>query len=136
MTSETLVAVKVTTTAGLGSLIVATTGDIEFMVLMITGVFAATTSYFYDWVHRDPRKLGLREVSEVIKYILYGVTVMFVVFYLGMGYGSRYIELPLTAWGLIATVAAGSAISIVGWSTTIAKEAIRSLLKVSKGSHD
>ena len=115
----TTVTTKAIASGGIGAALAFVLNDAEFIPLLLSGLFASITSYFYDWVHRDPRELGLKEFSELIKYNLYGVTVMFVVFYLGKEHGGEYVSLPLTSWGFISAMCAGSAVGIVEWFTKI-----------------
>jgi len=115
----TTVTTKAIASGGIGAALAFVLNDAEFIPLLLSGLFASITSYFYDWVHRDPRELGLKEFSELIKYNLYGVTVMFVVFYLGKEHGGEYVSLPLTSWGFISAMCAGSAVGIVEWFAKI-----------------
>ena len=113
--TSTTVATKAVASGGIGVALAFILNDNEFIPLLLSGVFASVSSYFYDWVHRDPRHIGLKEFSELIKYNLYGITVMFVVFYLGKEHGSEYVSLPLTSWGFVSALCAGSAVGIVEW---------------------
>jgi len=113
---------KAAVSGGLSTLLVATINDAEMMALLLTGMFASLTSFFYDWVHRDPRELGLRELSELMKHLFYGIAVMFIIFSVGVELGNSYIELPNTSWGFISALCAGSAVSIVEWTSSIIKK--------------
>jgi len=120
----TTITTKAIASGGLAMVLSFCVNDTEFIPLLLSGLFASFTSYFYDWVHRDPRKLGLKELSELIKYMLYGVSMMFIIYYIGKEHGNRYISLPLTSWGFIAAICAGSAVTIVGFVANILKKYI------------
>jgi len=120
----TPVAVKAAASGGLGMAFAFILNDTEFIPLLLSGLFASFTSYFYDWVHRDPRELGLKELSELLKYNLYGISVMFIVFYLGKEHGNDYVSLPITSWGFVAALCAGSAVAIVEWIANLVNKYI------------
>ena len=113
------VSTKAVASGGVGTILAFIFNDAEFIPLILTGLFASITSYFYDWVHRSPRHSGLKELSELIKYTFYGVAVMFIVYYLGKEHGSEYVNLPLTSWGFVAALCAGSAVTIVEWFSEV-----------------
>ena len=118
MTSS-IAATKAVASGGLGAALAFVFNDAEFIPLLLTGIFASVTSYFYDWVHRNGRAAGLKELSELIKYTFYGISVMFIVYYVGKEYGGEYIHIPLTSWGFVAALCAGSAVTIVEWFSKI-----------------
>ena len=108
--------IKSIASGGIGTALALLLGDTESMSLLAIGLISSLFSFFYDWVHTHPRIFGLAQVSCIMKYVLYGVSLMFVAFYLGVNQGSEYLcELPKTAWGLVAAMIAGSAVSIVDW---------------------
>ena len=109
------VGAKAVATGGVGAGLAYISGSVEFLPLVYTGLFASISSYFYDWVHRDPRHIGLKEFSELVKYMFYGTSIMFIVFYLGKNHGSEYINLPTSSWGFLSALCAGSAVSLVEW---------------------
>jgi|GEM_PF-6226220 len=110
------VSAKAIATGGIGVALMAIFNDAEVMFLIVTGLFASLSSYFYDWVHRHPRVFGLKEMSEVLKYSFYGLSVIFIIYYLGKNNGHDFIDLPSSAWGFIAALCAGSAVQMVEWS--------------------
>jgi hypothetical protein len=129
MTAQAATA-KAIASGGLGSVFAFMLGDAEFIPLVIVGVFASSSSYFYDWVHRDPKAAGLKELSELVKYIFYGISVMFIVFYICKVYVSTYINLPISSFGFIAALCSASAVSIVEWASSMFKIFVNK--KVSK----
>ena len=114
MTSE-VIAVKAVVSGGLGMAIATFLGDSELMSLLVIGVFSSLLSFFYDWAHTHPRVFGIKQIADITKYVFYGVILMFIAFYIGVGKGAEYIELPKTAWGMMSALVAGSAVSIVDW---------------------
>ena len=113
------ISAKVVASGGIGTTIAFIINDAEFLPLILSGLFASVTSYFYDWVHKHPRNTGLKEISELVKYCFYGVSVMFIIYYLGKEHGREFVSLPLTSWGFIAALCAGSAVTIVEWFSKI-----------------
>jgi hypothetical protein len=113
------VSVKAVATGGIGVALMAIFNDTEVMFLIVTGIFASLSSYFYDWVHRYPRSFGLKEISEALKYSFYGLSVIFIIYYLGKNNGHSYIDLPSSAWGFIAALCAGSAVQLVEWAKEV-----------------
>ena len=128
MVVENAVLSKAVVSGGVGTALAMGIGESEFIILFGTGALSATMSFFYDWAHRHPKQFGLKESSEVMKYILYGVCLTFVVFYLGVNHISQYIELPKTAWAMVAALAAGSAVTIVEWLTPLGATVISKIL--------
>lgn len=115
-TTATTITVKSVSAGGISVLLYSVLNDVEFIMLLITGVFASCMSYAYDWTHREePLKFGLIEFTELIKSIFYGIPMMFIVYHFGIGYTQHYIEVPNTVWGFIAMLCAGSAVAIVEW---------------------
>lgn len=120
MIATTTITVKSVSAGGLSMLLLSTLNDVEFVVLLSVGIFSSVTSFIYDWSHRDhPKTFKLAEAMELFKYVLYGIAVMFVVYYLGTIVGVNYIDFPQVVWGVIAMISAGSAISIVEWFSPI-----------------
>ena len=117
----TIATTKAVTSGGVGMSLAFVIGDSEFIPLMMVGFIASSTSYFYDWVHRDPRHLRLIEFSELMKHIFYGISVMFIAFYIGKIYLSQYINLPISSWGFIAALCSGSAVGIIEWVVSVFK---------------
>jgi hypothetical protein len=114
MTIETATTIKAVSAGGLGMMIIAAFNDVEFVMLFITGAFASTMSYFYDWAHREPPvKFRLAEAMELFKSIFYGIPMMFLVYHYGVNNTGELVNVPVTVWGFIAMVAAGSAVAIV-----------------------
>jgi len=124
MSAETIIIGKAVATGGVSMALLAVFQDVEVVFLIITGLFASLSSFFYDWVHRHPRAFGMRELSELIKYSFYGLSVIFIIYYLGKNHGADYLNLPSSAWGFIAALCAGSAISIVEWSGVVLKKLV------------
>ena len=114
--------VKAVSVGGISAVLVNFFGDTEIIFLIITGLFSSLTSYFYDWIHRHPRAFGMKEVSEIVKYCFYGLSMMFIVYFFGVNNGDKYIDLPPSVWGFIAALCAGSAIKIVEFSAVIASK--------------
>jgi len=115
-TTATTITIKSVSSGGLSILLMAALDDVEFVVLFTTGVFASIMSYIYDWTHRAiPLRFGLVEVTELFKSIFYGIPMMFLVYYFGVNNTGHYIDVPITVWGFIAMLAAGSAVTIVEW---------------------
>lgn len=110
------VTIKPIATGGLSVALMALFNDVEVVFLVVTGLFASLSSYFYDWVHRTHRVFGLKEVSEIFKYSFYGLSVIFIIYYLGKNNGHSFVDLPNSAWGFIAALCAGSAVQIVEWA--------------------
>ncbi len=108
-----VVAVKAVASGGLGVVLATTLGNTEIMTLLIIGVISSLLSFFYDWAHSNPRVFGITQISEVLKYMLYGIAMMFIVFYTCIHNCTEYIDLPKTAWGMVATLSSGSAVGIV-----------------------
>ena len=116
MIHTTIATTKAVSTGAISVALLSFFDDTEIVFLIITGLFASISSYFYDWVHKHPREFRLRELSELIKYCFYGLSVLFVVYYLGKNNASQYVDLPSSAWGFVAALCAGSAIKIVEFS--------------------
>jgi len=125
MLTTTVTTAKAAASGGLGAALAFVFNDAEFIPLLLTGIFASVTSYFYDWVHRSVRSTGLKELSELMKYTFYGISVMFIVYYIGKEHGADYIKLPLTSWGFVAALCAGSAVTIVEWFSNIVNKIIQ-----------
>jgi len=105
---------KSVSAGGLSILLLSTFNDVEFVILLSTGIFASIMSFFYEFTHDDKRqKFTSREFTELLRYIAYGTPVMFIVYYLGILNAGQYITLPVTVWGLVGMLCAGSAITIV-----------------------
>ncbi|MDQ7044715.1 MAG: hypothetical protein Q9M40_07120 [Sulfurimonas sp.] len=113
--------VKATVSGGLGVLVATILGDVEMIVLFLTGAIASSLSYFHDWVHSHPRSSGLKMISEYLKYLFYGVALIFIMYPLCLNYCDKYVDLPITAWGFVAALSSGSAVVIVEWFATIVK---------------
>ena len=119
-TTTTTIAVKSVSTGGLSMLLLTTFDDVEFVVLLAVGIFSSVTSFIYDWSHREhPKTFKLAEMTELFKYVFYGIAVMFTVYYMGAIVGVNYIDFPQVVWGMIAMISAGSAITIVEWFSPI-----------------
>ena len=119
MTETVVTTAKVVSAGGIGMALMTFFNDTETIFLIITGLFSSLTSYFYDWVHRHPRAFGIKEVSEVLKYCFYGLSMMFVIYFYGINNGSEYIDLPQSSWGFIAALCAGSAVEIVEFGSKL-----------------
>ena len=119
LNTSAIVTLKSVSTGGIGALLMSTFNDVEFVMLLIAGVFASVMSYVYDWSHRDKRKFGLVEFTEFGKSVFYGIPVMFIVYHFGVHNAGGYIDAPLSVWGFIAMLSAGSAVAIVEWFTPI-----------------
>lgn len=120
MATTTAITVKSVSAGGISVLLLSVLNDVEFIMLLITGVFASTMSYIYDWTHRSPPlKFGLLEFTELIKSIFYGIPMMFIVYHFGINNTQHYIDVPNTVWGFIAMLCAGSAVTIVEWFAPI-----------------
>ena len=91
--------------------------DVEFMTLFFVGVLSAFFSFFHDWTHTMGMEVNIKRFSELIKYLFYGVSMMFIVFYLTLHNINEYIELPKTAWGFVAAISSASAVDIIEWIT-------------------
>ena len=131
MTVETVVTSKAVVAGGISVGIATVLGSTEIMSLIAIGSVASLLSFFYDWAHSHPRVFGLIEVSEILKYVLYGISMMFIVFYACIHNCTVYLEMPKTAWGMVATISAGSAVSIVDFIIPKLKElATKALGKV------
>ncbi len=128
MSIETVAVSKAVVTGGVGATLLLAISDPEFVILTFTGIFSACMSYFYDWVHRDPKYFRLKEFAELLKHIFYGVAVIFVIFYLLAHHIDEYLNLPNTAWGAISALASASAVGIVEWFTPIAGEAVKKIV--------
>lgn len=116
MTIETIATAKAVSAGSLSVLFVGAFSDAEFLMLFVTGAFASAMSYFYDWAHREPpMKFHIKEFMELFKAIFYGIPMMFIVYYYGIGNTSEFVNVPVTVWGFVAMLAAGSAVTIVEW---------------------
>ncbi len=113
MIEPVVVTTKAIVTGSVSIALLSVFQDVEIIFLIITGLFSSLSSFFYDWVHRHPLTFGLKEFSELIKYALYGLSVIFIVYYLGKNHGAEFVNLPPSVWGFIGALCAGSAISIV-----------------------
>lgn len=114
MTVETAATIKAVSAGGLSMVFVSALNDVEFVMLLITGTFASTMSYFYDWAHREPPvKFRFVEAMELFKSIFYGIPIMFLVYHYGVNNTGEFVNVPVTVWGLMAMLAAGSAVAIV-----------------------
>lgn len=118
--TTTAITVKSVSAGGISILLLSVLNDVEFIMLLITGCFASTTSYFYDWIHRErPLKFGLLEFTELLKSIFYGIPMMFIVYHFGINNTQHYIIVPNVVWGFIAMICAGTAVAIVEWFAPI-----------------
>ena len=124
-----VVTIKTVAAGSLGAVLLSFFNDTEVMFLVITGLFASTTSYFYDWVHTHPRAFGLKHFSELIKYCFYGLALIFVVYFAGKDNCSDYINLPNSSWGFIAALCAGSAVKIVDFIERLLPKLIEKKVK-------
>lgn len=127
--STEAVAVKTVASGGLSVALFAFFNDTEIVFLIITGLFASMTSYFYDWVHTHPRAFGLKQLSELMKYCFYGLALIFVVYFAGKDTGDLYIDLPNSAWGFVAALCAGSAVKIVDFIENLLPKIIEKKVK-------
>lgn len=118
-TTEVMTA-KSISAGGLSMLLLTTFNDVEFVILLSTGIFASIMSFVYDYTHRDlPRVFGFKEFTELVKYVFYGIPMMFIVYYAGIHNAGNYITLPNTVWGFIGMLCAGSAVAIVEYVTPL-----------------
>ena len=105
--------------------------DVEIVTLLIIGTVASVLSFFYDMSHNQvDTKFDMKSVTELLKYILYGVSVMIMAYFLlekaTVAYEFYIDEIVL---GAVATLCSASAITLVDYLTTITKELIPNLLK-------
>ena len=122
---------KSVSAGGLSMLLLAMFNDVEFVVLLSTGIFASMMSFVYDYTHRDmPKQFRFKELMELFKYVFYGIPMMFIVYYMGVHNAGQYITLPNTVWGFIGMLCAGSAVAIVEYLAPLAGKFISS--KASK----
>lgn len=105
---------------GLGILISSALSNPEILALLLTGLIASSLSYFYDWVHSHPRSKGLMMLADFFKAVFYGIAIMFITYYVCTSHCSKYIDIPVTAWGFVGALSAGSAVVIVEWFAKIA----------------
>lgn len=122
-------AIKAFGTGGLSILLANLLGSPEYFALFVTALVASILSYFYDWVHRHPRTAGLKELSELLKYIFYGLAVMYIVFYVGVNIDNHFdvIDLPKTVWGFIAALSAGSAVSLIEFVAPVIGDFVKAM---------
>ena len=114
MVSNTFIAAKAVTAGGLSVFLMNTFNDTEFVVLLLTGLFASLVSFLYDYAHSTNRTpFGLIMVTDIVKYVFYGIPVMVIVYYLLSLNLNAYIEVPITVWGFVSMLCAGSAVTIV-----------------------
>ena len=129
MSVTVITTAKAVGAGSLGVVLISFFGDTETIILIITGLFASLTSYFYDWVHKHPRAFGLKEVSEILKYCFYGLGMIFFIYFYGINNGGKYVDLPQSTWGFIAALCAGSAVKIIDFSTTTVEKFINLKVK-------
>ena len=110
-----MVVAKSVSSGGLSMLLLSVFDDVEFVLLLSTGIFSSVMSFYYDYENDDSRKklFTLKEAMVLYRYIFYGIPIMFLVYYLGVLNIGLYITLPVMVWGFIGMVAAASAITIV-----------------------
>jgi hypothetical protein len=112
--TETVIVIKSVSAGGLSMLLLYTFDDVEFVSLLLTGLFASVVSFFYDFAHKDNgNKFSFLSFTDLVKYIFYGVPVMFTIFYIGTLNTNTYINVPITVWGFLSMLCAGSAVTIV-----------------------
>ena len=120
VTTTTTITMKSVSAGGISVLLLSVLNDVEFIMLLMTGVFASCMSYLYDWTHRKkPLKFGLIEFTELLKSIFYGIPMMFIVYHFGVNNTHHYVVVPNVVWGFIAMLCAGSAVLIVEWFAPI-----------------
>lgn len=130
MSVETAV-VKSAAAGGLSAFLLNAVSDVEFIVLIMAGFLASTTSFIYDFAHKDDKgdkgdkKFDLKAATELMKYLFYGTAMMFIVYYAGIMNGNEWVQLPPIAWGFVAMLCAGSAVSIVEYVAPIFGSALR-----------
>ena len=113
--TATVIVVKSISSGGLSMLLLSVFNDVEFVLLLSTGVFASFMSFVYDFTHDDMRNkfFTLKEMMTLFRYVFYGIPVMFTVYYVGVLHMGDYITLPVMIWGFIGMLASASAITIV-----------------------
>lgn len=113
--TATVIAVKSISSGGLSMLLLSVFNDVEFVLLLSTGIFASFMSFVYDFIHDDMRNkfFTLKEMMTLFRYVFYGIPVMFTVYYIGVLHMGEYITLPVMIWGFIGMLASASAITIV-----------------------
>ena len=124
------VAIKSISSGGLSMLLLSVFDDVEFVLLLSTGVFASFMSFVYDFTHDDMRNklFTLKEMMILFRYVFYGIPVMFTVYYLGVLNMGQYITLPVMIWGFIGMLASASAITIVEYFTPLIGNFISSIM--------
>lgn len=133
MNTSTIVTVKSVSTGGIATMLMAAFNDVEFVMLLIAGVFASVMSYTYDWTHREaPLKFGLVEITELGKSIFYGIPMMFAVYHFGVNNTGEYVDVPLSVWGFIAMLSAGSAVTIVEHFAPVLGNIVTSIISRKK----
>jgi len=126
--SAEVIATKSVAAGGLAAAMTAMLGDTETVSLIAVGAFAAISSFIYDCAHKKIPECGLRQTTDAMKYVFYGVALMFVAFYIGLNEIGKYIDMPKTAWGFVAAIIAGSAVTIVEWITPKIGEIVSKIL--------
>lgn len=129
MTVETVATIKAVSAGSLSMIFLTAFNDVEFLMLLITGTFASAMSYLYDFSHREPPiRFRFAEAMELFKAVFYGIPMMFIVYHYGVNNTSEWITIPLTTWGFIAMLAAGSAVTIVEWFAPLIGNLVHAIL--------
>jgi hypothetical protein len=123
MINKAALTVKSTTSGGISMLIANALGDTEFVMLLMVGAFASITSFLYDYFHKKDRAgFTFVDCCILIKFIFYGIPMMLLVYYVGMLNTPDYIVIPVSVWGGIAMLSAGSSVAIVDFLTPTFKK--------------
>jgi hypothetical protein len=128
MTSKSIASV------GIYSTFIVFFNDVQSVSLLLTGIVMGIASYYFDWAHTEDKNMSARELSELIKALLYSVAVIFFVFHALCTVSTMYIEpitnsvTPAIAVGSIAALIAGNAVKVIEWITAQLGEAIKAVI--------
>lgn len=129
--TNTIIITKAVTAGGISMLLAEYLSDPEFVMLLMVGTFASTTSFMYDWVHAENgNKFVLQDCCDLAKSLFYGIPMMILVYYVGILNTPGGINIPLTVWGIIAMWSAGGAVAIVEWVIPNSKKVALRMLGV------
>jgi hypothetical protein len=129
-----IVTSKSIASVGVYSTFVVFFNDAQSVSLLLTGLVMGVASYYFDWAHTEEKNMSSKEMSELMKALLYSVAVIFFIFHTLCTVSVMYIEpvakmeTPAVAIGAVAALIAGNAVKLIEWFSEQFGEAIKAVI--------